>query len=487
MSPSAQVVLLVVLHAHVWTGNPARPWAEAVAVSGERILAVGSDREIRALTGPSTRVVDGRGGMLTPGFNDSHIHLSSFDRSHPLPPIFMQFLRDRSEAADRIAAYAAQLPMGAWILGESWTDALWKGSPPDRKWLDALAPDHPVWLVNTADDAGLANTAALRAAGLDATPSQPGALIRGAEMWRVDAAVAERSAARDDAAVERFTAALARAGVTSVQHNNSWYDLLILQRLRRAGRLRVRVYAAPSLPGWRRLADYVAKYGRGDSWLHWGALKGYGAINAEQWYPWISGASRAGLQVMTHLGSETEMRTLLGLYDRVRREQNLADPRFRIEHGHDFPAGLIPVMVRAGVIASWQPALLAQVDQRTAAGQPRPKNLFPCHSLLAAGVKIAFGTDAGSPDFPRPLESVQMALERVAPDGTRLTLDEALRAFTADAAYAEFAEKEKGTLEPGRLADFVLFDSDFSRVPVSRIHEARPWMVVIGGKVVAEI
>jgi predicted amidohydrolase YtcJ len=122
---SASTATLSVVNARVWTGDPTRPWAEAVAASGERILAVGSNAEIRALTTASTRIVDGHGGMLTPGFIDSHIHLFAFARSHPFPPIFLRYLRSRQEVAERIAAYAAKLPKGAWILGDDWTDPLW--------------------------------------------------------------------------------------------------------------------------------------------------------------------------------------------------------------------------------------------------------------------------------------------------------------------------------------------------------------------------
>jgi predicted amidohydrolase YtcJ len=465
----------------------AHPWAEAVAASGDRILAVGSNAAIRALSGASTRMVDGRGAMLTPGFIDSHIHLSSFDRSTPFPPIFLQFLRSRQEVADRISAYAARLPKGAWILGDGWTDAVWGGRLPSREWLDRLAPDHPVWLTNGDGDVGMANSAALRAAGI-AAGSEASGVIRGGPMWRIDAAIIERRRERDDLAVEEGIAKLIRTGVTSVHHNNSWQDFLILRRLREAGRLHVRVYASPPLPGWPRLRDYIAAYGRGDDWLHWGAVKGYGVITAEPYYRWVSGASQAGLQVMVHTGANDELRTLLGVFERVRREQSLHDARFRVEHAHDMPADAIPRMAQVGAIASWQPPLLAHEDQRTAAGQPAPKNLFPCRALLSAGVKIAFGTDS-SPWISgeiAPLQALEMALERAAPDGTRITLDEALRAFTSDAAYAEFAEKEKGSLVAGKLADFVLFDRDLSRGPAHGISAAKVRLTVIGGRVAYE-
>jgi hypothetical protein len=474
---------LAIVHARVWTGDVRHPWATAVGVSGDRIAAVGSDAEILALSGPSTRVVDARGGMVTPGFIDSHIHLMAYDLSRPLPPIFMRFLRNREEVAERIASYAATLPKGAWILGQDWTESVWGRELPARAWLDRLAPDHPVWLVQLEGNAGIANTAALRAAGIDRDTG----LIRAGDMWRIEAALIERSRAADDRLLDGVMSGLLRTGVTSVHHNNSWCDFLVLRRLHQAGKLRMRVYASPPLRSWPRLRDYVEAFGRGDDRMHWGALKGYGAIREDEYYRWVSGASRAGLQIMVHLGSQDELRTLLRVFERVRREQGLADPRFRIEHAHDMPADVIPMMARAGAIASWQPPLVMQFDLRTAAGSPPPLNLFPCRALLTAGVKIAFGTDTYPAVETIPaLASLQMALERAAPDGSRLTLDEGLRAYTLDAAYAEFREKEKGSLEPGKLADFVLFDRDFSAGPVHAIRDARVRMTVVGGRVAYE-
>ena len=505
LSPCAAVAAegatFAVVNARVWTGVPGRPWAEAVAASGERILVVGSNTEVRAASAPSTRIVDAAGGLLTPGFIDSHIHLLSFDSGKPFPPIFMRFLSGKEAVAERVRSYAARLPKGAWILGVDWTDAVWGERLPSRGWLDQLAPDHPVWLVKLEGNVGIANTAALRLAGMTLrtaeeppggierdSSGEPTGVIRGGPMWRVEAALVERSRERDDALLEREMTALLKMGVTSVHHNNSWQDFLILRRARLAGKLRVRVYASPPLPSWPRLRDYIAAQGRGDAWMHWGAVKGFGAITEKAYYPWVAGASQAGLQVMVHLGSTAELRILLGVYERVRREQHLADPRFRLEHSHDTPADLIPLMVKAGAMASWQPPLLAHFDLRTAAGQPPPKNLFPCRALLEAGVKIAFGTDGQAMvgGITSPVASLQMALERAAPDGSRITLDEALRAYTVDAAWAEFSESEKGSLEPGKLADFVLFDSDFSRGPVGAIGQAKVRMTVVAGRVAYE-
>ncbi len=278
---------------------------------------------------------------------------------------------------------------------------------------------------------------------------------------------------------------LVRVGITSVHHNNSWHQLIVFRRLQQAGRLKTRIYASPSLPGVRRLREYIETNGRGDNWLHWGGLKGYGVITEERFYPWVSEASKAGLQIMVHIPDEAGLRSLLAVFERVRREQNLKDPRFRAEHAHNVPPDLVPRMAKAGVIASVQPPLLAHFEQRTKAGQLPPRYLWDCSRFLEQGVRIAFGSDA-TPwrGVASPVESIRIALERAGPDGRRITLDQALAAFTRDAAYAEFAEREKGTLEPGKLADVVLLSDDLSRLPLHRYGEVKVKLTIVDGRVV---
>lgn len=458
---------LAVVNARIWTGDPLQPWAEAIAVSGERILAVSSNAAIRKLVSPSTRLVDGNGNMLTPGFIDAHFHLLDLKRIGPHPPLSLYFVTSKAELVDSVAARAAAIPEGTWIFGHGWNERKWGGELPTRQWIDTLTPDHPVWLTNIREDAGLANTAALRAAGITRatkeppeggivcdTRGEPTGLIRGGPMWLVDAVLAERDRDAVDSSAEEIMRRLTEHGVTSVQHSGNWEELLVFQRLHKAGRLRTRLFAAVPLPAWTRLRDHVAAHGRGDEWLHWGGLKLFGMSLAsdprpseerkpDRWsvqftlgdlYTWISGASQAGLQVMVHGGGDDVLR----IFDRVRREQNLQDPRFRIEHAHNLAPETVALFATSGAIASVQPPLLAHFDHRTKIGVPLPKYLFPCRDLLEAGVVIAFGTDAiTASSLTPPLESIRMALERPGPDGRPLTFEECLRAYTRDAACEE--------------------------------------------------
>ncbi|HYK88669.1 MAG TPA: amidohydrolase family protein, partial [Acidobacteriota bacterium] len=296
---------------------------------------------------------------------------------------------------------------------------------------------------------------------------------------------------------------LAEFGVTSVQHTGSWQELLALQHLRRQGKLRTRIYVGVPLTEWTRLRDYVEVHGRGDEWLHWGALKLFknGYIErpgpsvpasydrwsvepaAEEVYGWFAGATRAGLQIMVHAGGYNTLR----IYERIQDEFRPADPRFRIEHAHDIPTDWISLYAKAGVIASVQPPLLTDIDIRTTDGAPPPRNLFPCRQLLDAGVRIAFGTDAiGASPLTPPLEVIRQALQWPGADGRSMTLEQCLRAHTLDAAYAEFGERQKGSIQSGKLADLVLLDRDIFSSPASALNQAKVRMTIIGGQVIYE-
>lgn len=505
-------VTLAIVNARVWTGDPRRPRAQAVAMAGERIAAVGSDAEIRSLLSPSTRVVDARDRTVMPGLIDAHFHMLGLVEDES--SFTLRFVASRREFVSLVAEAAAKAPPGSWVLGEGWDERKWGGALPSKDWIDQATPKNPVWLTRVLGGAGLANSLALRAAGIDqAQPRESGVvrdragnptgLIRGGPMRFVDGALARPILQRSEQKASELMQALLERGVTSVHHSGNWKELLILQGLRRDGRLRVRVYAAVPLPSWERLRDFAAIEGRGDAWLSWGGLKLFGhkwttqpnvmsngrlyrftvQPTAEEAYEWFAGATRAGFQIMVHAGDIDHLR----FFDRVRAEQRLADPRFRIEHAHDVSPAELALYARAGVIASVQPSLLWHFDARTRAGLPPPLHLFPCRDLLEAGVHIAFGTDAITASrLMSPFESIQIALQRPGPDGRRLTLEECLRAHTLDAAYAERAEAVKGSIEPGKLADLVVLDRDLFAGGVEALAATKVEATVVGGRIAYE-
>ncbi len=461
---------LVIVNARVWTGNPAQPQAEAVAVSGQRIVAAGSNEQIRAMITAGTRVIDARGATVTPGFNDAHFHLFRFSRARPQPPVFLEFQRSREDIAYAIAKRTEQFPQGTWILGERWTDATWKGQTAVLPWLDSIAPHHPVWLLNTRQDEGVANSAALRAAGLRASS----AFVKGNAMAAIEDAYAAQFREADDAELDAIMSRISAAGITSVQHSGNWGELLIFRR----NRLRVRVRACPELSSWARLRDYISEYGRGDDWLRWDCLKGFGNMTAEDAWTWISGAARSQLQVEIHCFEKPGLAAILDMYRRARELVGPREPRFRIEHAHQITPEILQQYIAGHAIASVQPPLLAHFDK------PGAQFPYPWRAVLDAKIPIALGTDSNAPtQLTTPLESIALALSRPA-IGTPLTLDEALRAYTSDAAFAEFAEKEKGTIEAGKLADLVVLGADISRLTPAEIARTPVRMTVAGGRVV---
>jgi predicted amidohydrolase YtcJ len=314
---------------------------------------------------------------------------------------------------------------------------------------------------------------------------------------------------------------VAAQGVTAVHHMGTWSDLAVFQRARAAGRLRTRIYAAVPLASWERLRDSVAAGGRGDAWLRIGGLKAFvdGSLGShtaaffepftdqpadrgllvtppESLYAWTEGADAAGLHVIVHAIGDRAIATQLDVFARVEREHGPRDRRFRIEHAQHVAPADLPRFAALGVIASMQP-YHAIDDGRWAErviGPERIRTTYAFRSLLDAGARLAFGSDWFVAP-PTPLEGIYAAVTRRTlddrhPDGwvpeQRITVEEALRAYTAGAAYAEFAEGDRGTLERGKLADLVLLDRDLTRIPPETIRDAHVLLTVVGGQVVHE-
>jgi predicted amidohydrolase YtcJ len=520
----------------VWTGDTRRPWADALAVANDRILAVGPGAEVRKLATAQTRVIDARGMMLVPGFIDTHVHFLT--GGFGLASVQLRDAKTPGEFVARIKAYAATLPTGVWITEGNWDHEQWGGELPRRDWIDSVTPNNPVWINRLDGHMNLANSLALRAAGVTrATPEVPGGtIVRYTEGDRageptgvlkdnaaglVNRVVPDPPAAQQDRALDAAMRFVAEQGVTTIHNMGSWGDLGVFERAQRAGRLRTRIYAAVPLATWERLRDRVAATGRGDAWLKIGALKGFvdGSLGShtaamlepftdaptdtgllvntpEDLYRWVSRADRAGLHVLVHAIGDRANRIQLDIFERVARENGPRDRRFRIEHAQHLHSAEVPRFGQLGVIPSMQP-YHAIDDGRWAdkvIGAERARGTYAFRSLLDAGASLAFGSDWFVAP-PTPLEGIYAAVTRRTLDERRpngwvpeqkISVDEALRAYTGGAAYAEFAEGEKGILARGMLADFVLIDRDLTRVPPETIREARVMMTVIGGRTVFE-
>jgi predicted amidohydrolase YtcJ len=534
-APASQTpsVTLAVVNAKVWTGDPSRPWAEGLAAVGETLVAVGSNDEIRARAG-SVGPADFGGRLIVPGFIDTHTHF--VDGGFRLSSVQLREATTRDEFIARIKAYAATVPAGTWVTGGDWDHTLWGGELPTRAWIDAVTPDHPVWVNRLDGHMALANSAALRAAGVTRATrdvaggeivrdarGEPTGLLKDNAMGLVDKVVPPPSDTQRDAALTAAMKYVAERGVTSVHNLGTWDDQATLARAHQQKVLTTRIYSVVPLADWTRLADDVAKKqhggtdGRGDAWMKVGGLKGFvdGSLGShtaafhepfldapkdrgllvntpENLYAWISGADKAGLHVMVHAIGDRANGLLLDTFERVARENGPRDRRFRIEHAQHLSAADIPRFGALGVIPSMQP--YHAIDDGRWAEQyigDRIRTTYAFRSLLDSKARLAFGSDWFVAP-PTPLEGIYAAVTRRTLDGKnpggwvpeqKISVKEALRAYTSGAAYASFEENVKGTLAPGRLADFVVLERNLFEIPPEQIRDVKVDLTVVGGKV----
>jgi predicted amidohydrolase YtcJ len=523
----------LVVYGRIWTGDSARPWAEAVAVAGDTIALVGDSAEVARLVGEGTRVLARSGAMVTPGFMDGHLHF--VDGGFVLASVDLRPATSPEDFVARLGAFAAEKQPGEWILGGNWDHESWPGAPlPRREWIDSVTPNNPVFVQRLDGHMALANSAALRLAKIDRSTrdiaggvivrdprsGEPTGVLKDEAMGPVYRAIPPASAVQRDAALRRAMEHAASRGVTTVNHVSvEWPDLGAYLRARDAGALTVRAALYFPLQDWRRVADTVAAIGRGDDRVWIGGVKGYvdgslGSTTALFYAPyaddpstsgvlvtpedslrrWIGGADSAGLQVVVHAIGERANGLLLDVFDSVAQAHGRRDRRFRIEHAQHLRRSDIDRIARSGVIASMQPYHAAD-DGRWAEkriGPERIKTTYAFRSLLDRGAHLSFGSDWTVAPID-PILGIHAAVTRRTLDGKhpggwvpqeKITVEEALRAYTAGDAYAIFAEDRRGRLAPGYQADLVLLDRDLTRIPPETIDQAAVLATVVGGRVV---
>jgi predicted amidohydrolase YtcJ len=532
--PAAELVLT---NARIWTGDASRPQADALAVIGERIVAVGSSAEIAAWSGPHTRLIDAAGRRVLPGFNDAHVHL--LEGSVKLAQVQLKDASSPEELARRVAAHARSLAKGEWVLGGTWDDQAFRPPRlPTRQDLDGLTPDTPVFVDRYDGHMALANSAALRLAGVTRdTPApaggeivrdargEPTGILKDAAMalvYRVVPPLSREGRLRALGQGLRHAAAL---GVTSVQDMNpSYEDVAAYADLAERGELTLRIYAAPLETQWQDQARLGLRHAFGSPWLRLGALKGYadgslGSTTAYFFEPYadaphtrgllademqplaamrerLLGADAAGLQLCIHAIGDAAIAQTLHLFEDVVQANGPRDRRLRVEHAQHVSPRDFARFARLGVIASVQP-YHAIDDGRWAEeriGHERARTTYAFRSFLDAGVRLALGTDWYVAPLD-PMHTLYAAVTRATLDGRhprgwfpeqKLALEEALAAYTAGSAYAEFQEREKGTLAPGKLADLVVLARDPFTVPPEELRAVEVDLTLVGGRVVYE-
>ena len=525
----APIVALAIVNARVWTGDARRPWADAVLVRGERIDAVGSSAEVKKRAGASVKTLDARGMMVAPGFIDAHVHF--LDGGFALASVQLRDAPTQAEFIRRIKAFALTVPAGTWILNGDWDHTNWGGELPARAWIDSVTPNNPVWINRLDGHMNLANSLALAAAKVTRattavaggtivrdTAGDPTGILKDNAQDLMSAAIPEASMAMSLRALDAAMAYVAERGVTSVHHMGGWGDLAVFRRARETGALRTRIAAAVPLSTWTRLRDEVAAHGRGDAWLRIGGLKGFvdGSLGshtaamlepftdaptdrgllvtaAKDLHDWTDGADKADLQVIVHAIGDRAIRTQLDIFEQVAKANGPRDRRFRIEHAQHIAPPDLARFGALGVIASMQP-YHAIDDGRWAdkvIGSERAKGTYAFKSLLDHGATLAFGSDWFVAP-PTPLMGIYAAVTRRTLDdrhptgwvpGQKISVEQALQAYTLGSAGAGFQEKEVGMLRPGMLADLVMIDHDITRLKPEAIRDARVMLTLVGGRV----
>jgi hypothetical protein len=518
----------------VWTGlSSGRAQPGAVAIGQGKILAVGDSAAIAHYVGPGTRVLRADGGLIMPGFADGHTHF--IDGGFQLASIDLRDAATPEQFIRRIAAYAKRLKPGQWIMGGDWDHTLWKGAPLPRKdWIDSVTPNNPVFVNRLDGHEALANGAAQRAAGVmrttptpaggeilrDPRTGEPTGVFKDQALDLIARAIPAPSPAERDSALARALAHAESLGVTATAHMSaSWADLASYRRLKRAGRMTLRVALYLPLERWREVADTLRRRGPGDDWVWIGGVKGFmdgsaGSRTAYFFQPysdsagyyglqqhpeadmraWIGAADSAGLQIAVHAIGDRANAILLSIYDSVARAHGPRDRRFRVEHAQHLRSQEIPAFGDRGVIPSMQPYHAIDdgrwVGKRI--GPERIKTSYALRRLVETGARLACGSDWTVAPLD-PILGVYAAVTRRTLDGKnsdgwvpeqRITVADALRAYTEGNAWATFSDGKWGTLAPGRFADVVVLDRNLFTTPPDSLGRARVRYTIVGGRLV---
>lgn len=515
------------INARAWTGAGPDTRTDAIGIKGNRIAAIGADA-VRALTGKRTRVIDLKGAFVTPGFIDPHVHFVK--ASFMLSQASLRNAANPKEFVELVGAAAKALPKGQWLEGGNWDQDRWGGEMPHRKWIDPVTPDTPVAVIRYDLHMMLLNSLALKLAGIDrntvAPPGgviekdadgEPTGIIKDSAKDLVLRAIGSPTPEQIDAAARKGIELALSKGVTQVHPTElETISFDSTRRLRAKGEPGIRFRHYLPLMDWEDQAALIAREGRGDDWVQWGACKvvfdgSLGSRTARFYEPyldepgtrgiivtdpadlrrWIEGADKAGIQVTAHAIGDEANDIVLDTFAAVAKANGPRDRRFRVEHVQHMKPHAVPRFKAQDIIASVQP-YHAVDDGRWAVrriGEKRLETSFAFGSLVRSGAHVCMGSDW--PVAPLdPLTGLEAAVNRETLDGKhpdgwypeqRVTLAQAMRCYTSEGAYAGFNETRLGMIAPGFLADLVVWDSDFFAIDSHLLTKAKALRTIVGG------
>lgn len=532
---------IIIIHGRVYTENPKQPWAQAVAIRGSKIVAVGEDATIEKQRGMGTKVINAGGKLVLPGFVDCHVHF--LEGSLSLTQVNLEGAKDLAEIQARLREYAAQYPGDDWILGRGWDYAMFGAETlPNKRLLDELFPNRPVLLTGYDGHSGWANSKALSLAGITRdTPDPPnGSIVRDGQTGEATGTLKESAQELVSKLVPEPTradkllalrAGMKRAngyGITRVHSAGGDFESLdLFEEMRRRGDLYLRMYVAyfldPPLLQKKNLEAIESAHKKyHDEWIDAGAVKFMvdGVVESHTaamlepysddpslngkpfWEPAnynaaVAELDKRGLQLFTHAIGDSGVRMALDAYENAEQRNHKRDPRPRIEHIETISPSDIPRFGKLGVIASMQPLHsypnLDTLDVWARnVGTERASRAWAWKSISDAGGRLAFGSDWPVVTL-NPWEGIQTAVTRQTAEGTpaggfvpeqRLTVEQAVDAYTLGAAYAGRREKSEGSLEEGKLADLIIVSQNIFDINPQKIGGTKVVATILGGRIV---
>lgn len=515
---------LVITNAVIWTGNSNMPKAEAIAIKADTIFAVGLIKDIQKLIGPNTKQIDAKQRFITPGFIDSHVHLLMGGNS--LLNVELRDAKTPEEFSERIKTFVKTIDKETWIVEGNWDHTLWGGELPKKEWIDDFTKDNPVAVYRLDGHMILANSAALKIAGIDKNTPEvengvivrhpdgtPTGILKSEAMYLVLNKIPELTTTQKEAAIHVAQEYLLSQGITTVHDVDSLGGFAIAKKMKANNTLKIRIYSADPLYKWNK----VKRHDVTDKWLKNGLLKGFvdGSLGShtaaftepysdkpedsglfintmDDLYSWTKQGDSLGFQVTIHAIGDKSNHELLNVYEKIKDESEAKDRRFRIEHAQHLLPEDINRFAKLNVIASVQP-FHAIDDGRWAEeliGAERIKTTYAFNDLMSAGATVVFGSDwpvaPASPLYGIYAAVTRQTLDNKNPNGwvgkQKITVEQALLAYTKNGAYGSFDEKLKGTLEVGKLADFVILDSDITIANPEAIKDIKVLATYIAGK-----
>lgn len=517
----------------IYTNDPPAPWAEAMLVRGEEILALGDDDEVAALADKGAQVVDLEKHFVMPGFNDAHVHIGGAGQDWIA--VRLNGVQSVEELQKRLAAGVAEHKEGEWISGSGWDHTFWPEKKfPNRQQLDAVSPKNPVILTHISGHVAVANSLALQLAGItkstpnpaggeiekDAQGEPTGILKEGAAMRLVESKIPPPSAEQKRRGIELALADIAQHGVTSVQDNSAWEDFLTYRAIKNDGKLTVRITEWLPFPApLEKLIQMRRDGGTTDPWLRTGALKmvtdgALGSRTAAMLAPYSDDPStsgimtmepaklralaverdKAGFQLNFHAIGDRANRVALDVFEAAAKANGPRDRRDRIEHAQVVALSDIPRFARLQVIASMQPSHetsdMRWAEQRV--GPERAKGAYAWATMQKFGARLAFGTDYDVEPIT-PFRGLYACVTRELPEGgpqggwqpqEKISLDDCIRAYTSGSAYGEFMEGKKGELKAGEFADFIVLSNDLTKVQPREYLNTKVLRTIVGGRTV---